>query len=87
MRKGKLTKNIRYVNSQSELNTTINQYIVNGYKIQKETDASVILNKPYNGSLGIHILFFLISAGFLNLIYFFECRFSKKNKMEFKIKK
>jgi hypothetical protein len=60
---------IRKCADSKEFERVVDDLAIQGYKIKSRSDTTALLTKSSFGGVGIHILFFLISLGILNLIY------------------
>ena len=53
---------VRRVSNKKEANSVIDDYMSMGYRIQNEGDTSILLRKRNIGSIGWHLLVFILTA-------------------------
>jgi hypothetical protein len=52
-----------------EFERAVDDLAIQGYKIKSRSDTTALMVKSSFGSVGIHVLFFIISLGLLNIVY------------------
>ncbi len=60
---------LRRCANRGEFERTVDDLAVQGYKIKSRSDDTASLHKPEYGSVGIHVILFLVTVGIGNVIY------------------
>lgn len=60
---------LRKVTSQREMDTLVDDYVTQGYKILDRGERSVRVKKTDYGSIGWHVVLFFLTIGVGNVIY------------------
>jgi hypothetical protein len=60
---------LRRCKTQQEMERVIDDMAVQGYKIINRSDNSALIEKKSYGSVGMHVLLVLFTAGIGNIIY------------------
>ena len=60
---------IRKCADTKEFERVVDDLAIQGYKIKSRSDTTALLAKSPYGTVGIHVLLFVISLGVLNIIY------------------
>ncbi len=73
-----MAQRIRRTYNQKEFETTIDDYITQGFKVKSRGENTARLVKPSSQSAIVHVALFLFTAGVGNIIYYLY----KHNKYE-----
>ena len=78
---------IQRVKNENELEDKISDFITMGYKTRRRHESSAELWKVNYGSIFLHLILFLFSAGFLNIPYLIYKHYSPEDAVLLKIAK
>ncbi|ABR56994.1 hypothetical protein Maeo_1418 [Methanococcus aeolicus Nankai-3] len=78
---------IQRVKNKTELEDKISDYLAMGYNIKRRQEDSAEVWKRNYGGILLHIILFIISAGFFNLAYLLYKHYSPEDAVLLKIDK
>lgn len=66
---------LRKVMSKKEADNLVDDYVTQGYEILEQGERSTLVRKVSWGTFGVHIVLFILTAGFGNLVYALVVRY------------